>query len=239
MKKILYILLFSISINSFSQVGIVTYKASLNVDGILENVKNKGGLSKDVIKELTVQLNSAEDINYELKFCKKESVFKKTESMVNDFDNSFNLTEILAGSGATYVNIDSKEILEIAKGFKKTLINRKYPKWSLLKEKKIIDKYVCYKAITQITKNTRNGTKTHKIVAWYTKDIPVSFGPSSFCGLPGLILELKDERGLVFTVEKLMLNPIEEIKINRFKGKIVTSEEINEMAKKRKDFMKE
>jgi GLPGLI family protein len=59
-------------------------------------------------------------------------------------------------------------------------------KWKLSKEKKTILTYECYKA--QTTFRGRNYT------AWYTKDIPISDGPYKFAGLPGLILEVNDDK---------------------------------------------
>jgi GLPGLI family protein len=59
-------------------------------------------------------------------------------------------------------------------------------KWSFLSsDKKIIDGYTCKKATT--TYGGRNWT------AWYTLKLPINAGPYKFKGLPGLIVELKDD----------------------------------------------
>lgn len=60
--------------------------------------------------------------------------------------------------------------------------------WKLLNEKKIIGKYNCTKAVVEF----RGRTYT----AWYTIEIPISLGPWKFNGLPGLILEVDDEKGV-------------------------------------------
>ena len=56
-------------------------------------------------------------------------------------------------------------------------------KWKIGRKKKTISGYECIEATTK----TANGAP---VTAWYTPDIPVSDGPSSYWGLPGLILYL-------------------------------------------------
>lgn len=48
-----------------------------------------------------------------------------------------------------------------------------------------IDKYICNKATTSF--------RGRNYVAWFSTEIPFSFGPWKFSGLPGLILEVYDE----------------------------------------------
>jgi len=59
------------------------------------------------------------------------------------------------------------------------------PEWTLTEDEKKISGYNCIKAYTYF--RGRNYT------AWFTYDIPVSFGPWKFSGLPGLILEIYDD----------------------------------------------
>lgn len=58
--------------------------------------------------------------------------------------------------------------------------------WELLNETKVINNYICNKA-----KTTFRGREYN---VWYAKDIPVSYGPWKFSGLPGLILEVYDNK---------------------------------------------
>jgi GLPGLI family protein len=61
-------------------------------------------------------------------------------------------------------------------------------KWKLLNEKKIIGEYNCKKASVEFRGRT--------YYAWYTIEIPISLGPWKFNGLPGLILEVDDQKGI-------------------------------------------
>jgi GLPGLI family protein len=55
--------------------------------------------------------------------------------------------------------------------------------WKLINEEKIIDGLNCSKAVAK---------NYPMLTAWYTKEIPVSNGPSIFQGLPGLVVWAED-----------------------------------------------
>jgi GLPGLI family protein len=59
-------------------------------------------------------------------------------------------------------------------------------KWEIKPETTTLYGYACQRAIT------RFGGREY--AAWFTREVPVSDGPYKFCGLPGLILEVKDEK---------------------------------------------
>lgn len=59
--------------------------------------------------------------------------------------------------------------------------------WSIHLEKKNILGYSCQKATTIF--------RGRKWTAWFSIEIPVSDGPWKFCGLPGLILSVSDDKG--------------------------------------------
>ncbi|WP_332911473.1 GLPGLI family protein [Algoriphagus boritolerans] len=51
-----------------------------------------------------------------------------------------------------------------------------------------------------------NVKDTIRVTAWFTPEIPVSHGPESYFGLPGLILEVQNQ-GRTLICEKIELNP--------------------------------
>jgi GLPGLI family protein len=84
--------------------------------------------------------------------------------------------------------------------------------WALQEETKKIGSFVCNKATT--TFRGRNYT------AWYSLDIKGSFGPWKFQGLPGMILEVYDEkREVVFSLKKIEIPKKEKIKFDKTKLK--------------------
>jgi len=74
---------------------------------------------------------------------------------------------------------------------------------------------------------------TKTITAWYTPEIPVNQGPGNYWGLPGLILEIADDK-TVLLCSKIMLNPKEksEIKAPKKGEKVTQAEFADIMAKK-------
>lgn len=62
--------------------------------------------------------------------------------------------------------------------------------WEITQETKKIGSYICHKALLE---NFRG----RNYEAWFTYDIPVPTGPWKFHGLPGLILEVHDDKDLV------------------------------------------
>ncbi len=92
-----------------------------------------------------------------------------------------------------YKNISSKLLLSQSEpmGMTRYLIIDTIPKikWVLYEEEKSVLSYTCKKA-----------TCTYNNVAyfaWYTKEIPLPFGPGLFGGLPGLILELESTKSII------------------------------------------
>jgi GLPGLI family protein len=104
--------------------------------------------------------------------------------------------------------------------------------WKFLNESKLIDGYECYKTTNEYIVINSKGKFRHPVVAWYCPQLPYSFGPADYGGLPGLILELQ-VRNNVFGVEKIILDhKIEEpIKLPT-KGEVITDEDYNNKIKK-------
>jgi len=70
-----------------------------------------------------------------------------------------------------------------------TLLNFK---WSITKEKRKISNFTCTKALLNF--------RGRSYIAWFANDIPIQNGPWKFCGLPGLIIKINDDKN-IFTYE--------------------------------------
>ncbi len=75
--------------------------------------------------------------------------------------------------------------------------------WEILPDSKVVLGYSCRKATCVFKGRTWN--------AWFTTDIPYSEGPWKFCGLPGLILQVEDERGWFSFICNAISNSKEDI----------------------------
>jgi GLPGLI family protein len=70
--------------------------------------------------------------------------------------------------------------------------------WKIQNDLKDIAGHICMKAFAEDT------LKKQKIVAWFAQDIPLSYGPERFGGLPGLIMEIDvNDGGMIITADKI------------------------------------
>lgn len=123
------------------------------------------------------------------------------------------------------------------------------PEWTLQNETKVIGKYTCFKATRMETvidkkldEKTFEFTETPRektIVAWFTLEVPLSHGPSFYRGLPGLVLQVKDDK-LTILCTKIVLNPEKELTVEiPDKGKVVSQAEFDEIQEKKNAEMME
>lgn len=222
MSKI-FIFIFSTSllINVYSQKksGVVLYK----IAEVAVPFKD-GNPQNDYIKSI-IEVAKAQKFN--LKFNSFSSSFSQIETLDNEKDDE-NLIKFakIAYTTADNYFLDIPNKLVITKTADNQLIKSILilNGWTILKDTKKIDKYLCYKAEYKKLITTRDGKEKAIIVtAWFAPSLPYSFGPKEFHGLPGLILELND-RYTTFLATKIELFD-DEIKIDMPKGKIITQEE--------------
>jgi GLPGLI family protein len=101
--------------------------------------------------------------------------------------------------------------------------NKKNIDWKTTTETKTISGYVCYKAtLTDIIINSK-GTFNFPVTAWYCPELPYSYGPLHFGGLPGLIVELQTKDG-VFGLSSYKIISNHEI-IKKITNDTIISEE--------------
>ncbi|WP_418646442.1 GLPGLI family protein [Tenacibaculum insulae] len=239
--KLLFILIiFSLNINGQVKSGIITYqKEKLNTI-FTEDKKEKLGIKKytkfSKIEKTTKKAHKL--LNFFLKFNKQKSLFKVQDLMYTPKDKFLRFSIGAEGKGL-YYNSFTERLRERNTFGEIFIIKYESLEWKLKNVSKKIGNYICYKAETIEKVKTRNGIIDYKIVAWYTPEINVSFGPIGFSGLPGLILELERNNVRYFSTN-IILNPQKKIAIKKpNRGKLITEEEYRDMLiKSRKDFKK-
>jgi GLPGLI family protein len=78
--------------------------------------------------------------------------------------------------------------------------------WEITNKTKKIGKYTCRQAKTTEKIYSRDGYFLYNnIIAWFAPDIPISFGPKNYNGLPGLILQI-DYKEFTLTAIQINLN---------------------------------
>ncbi len=196
MKKTILIILFSLfSLFFYTQNIKVVYAKGY------KNYKNITNEKPKIFKGL----------NYELIISNNEATFSYIDNLsINESNKKF--IGRGGGDGLYYKNSFTKEKLHQVIS---PITNKLYLiysktneiKWTLTNESKKINGYSCYKAIgNKSFINPLNEKKMSvKIIAWYTPEINVSFGPSGYDGLPGLVLETKTG-SFYFIAEKIIFN---------------------------------
>lgn len=219
MKKIIILMFFLFKITftfSQSEGGVISYKVKLN----LENVDfNNNKVNDEATLKIKKIIKNAKPLETRLVFKDGKSYYGYHEEL--NGVNSFNIIKSFISEKDYFTDLtNSKQLVHNNIYGQSFLIEMKNKKWELTNDTKNIGKYLCYKAI--FTKTTRG--KIVKIIAWYTPEISMSFGPSEYFGLPGLILQVNDGV-LIITVNKVTI-PQEIKRIKTIpNGKLITEEE--------------
>ena len=245
MKNFLYIMLL-IPVLCFSQdfQGKAYYMSKISVDkSWMDNPRfaSRKSYMNDMIKRNTEK-------DYLLEFNSTESTYKEIEKLETE-GQGFNWMANYVGEniGKIYKNAQDKISINETEMMGKFFLvteDLENTKWKMSGESKNIGQYTCYKAtytkqveekvFTFGSWNQNNQTNQNKkpkkmrdveVVAWFTPNIPVSSGPSWYQGLPGLILEVSDDKTTILCT-KIVMNPKEKTKIKRpKKGKTISNQD--------------
>ena len=262
MKKILLLFLI-FNFNGFSQdfQGKAYYMSKTSVNTDFTN-----NLPPDRAKYILGMMKKALEKNYILDFNSNSSFFEKEEVLEagGNQGSGFNWMPFVGGpdGGSLHKDLQSKIYTNKKELFGKIFLVKDSitpSKWVMTGETKQIGIYNAYKAT--ITKEveerefnfgrrpTRGGEsesepeapKMREVVmsAWFTPEIPVSTGPAMYGGLPGLILEINDDKTIILCT-KVVINPKDKIKIKApSKGKVVTRSEFDQIAENKAKEMEE
>jgi len=233
--------------------GVATYQSSSSVKLQLDSTK----INPEAMAQMQRQLQQQMQKEYTLTFDNASSAWKQVESLGGGPASA-------EAGGARIVFMGDSEIAIIYKNpqegkleegaemmGKPFIIKDELPlyEWKMIGETKQIGQYTCQKAVCQFEVDSKKFSSdmdemetiknTVTVEAWFTPEIPVSHGPSTFWGLPGLIMELKSG-GQTYICSKIVLNPKEGITIDKpKKGKVINRQEYQALqAEKMQDMMK-
>ena len=223
---------------------ILFFGFSLNAQSleVVYGVSTELSLTKEQLEKIPSQIRehykqsfkNLKHIKYRLQINDHESLFKMQESMDNEALSGFAFTRIMAGFSGTYYSNDLEDIcLNQTNAFGRDFIissKMSSMKWQLSKEQKTIKGFKVYKATGFETIKNNSGEHEISIIAWYTPEINLAFGPANYGNLPGLILELERNKK-TYTVESITDKEVIEIE-KPSKGKQVTQAEFEEIGAK-------
>lgn len=214
--------------------GIITYEETTQL-----RVNLPEGADNDLILS---KLPSSRTAKKELVFKSGESIYKnirETSSEQELEENSDGMVVKMVFSGADnqlYQNIKENKIVEqtdfMGRQFR-ILEDINQMSWKLTQETKQILNYNCIKAILKDT--------ARQVEAWFTMQIPASFGPANYRGLPGLILsvDVNDGERLIHA-KSIQMQEVDEAVIKApSKGKEVSREEFRKIRDKKIKEMQE
>jgi GLPGLI family protein len=227
--------------------------------------ETKDAIDPELEKAVKEAMKIASEKQYLLSFNKTECLYEQPEELEKPeapATAGISVKVLFSGEGKKYLNLKDKISIEEADIFGKEFLivePLEKPDWKLLNETKKIGDYNCFKAelIVQATEKQKeeykeflkkeetkpalfkmDEPKDKTIVAWYTPEIPVSFGPNKYWGLPGLILEINEEETIILC-SKVTLSNKEKSKIKvPNTGEKVTQKKFDEIQKKKTDSMK-
>lgn len=173
-------------------------------------------------------IKTANQLNFTLTFNNNISFFKLNE--YNKDNELYSIAIAMVGSEEIYVNKNNKEVLYETND--KIIIKENYNEknWKITNELKTIGDFQCYKATYQNNYLDRKGNnRTNEIVAWYAPKLPFSFGPKNYYGLPGLILEVTENKKTYIATKIELSSKVTNIKLP--KGKTITKKEYEDRLK--------
>lgn len=262
MKSIITLLLVFVTVATFAQKdfqGKATYMSKTSMD--MSRFGNQ--MSEQQKKQMMARFKNFLEKTYTLTFNKTVSSFKENASLdaPGTSGPSWGRSN---GQGSIYKDLKNRKMIEDVEQFSKRFLvteNMEQPKWELGTETKKIGQFTCYKAtmikidnavdwgsiFSRRNNQEKDSTKTSEkepiktlaVTAWYTPQIPVSTGPDTYWGLPGLILEINAGRTTMLCTE-LVLNPEDSIEIDEpSKGAEVSREEYIKIVKKKSEELRE
>lgn len=236
MKIFSTIVILSVTLNVFAQntKGTIIYEEKFNIH---KQMTGERAQYKDFVPEfrttdmiLVFDENSARYADKSIVtgeeevITEEQSRFAMFKSMIpkNEFFTDFKkdkFIEFREFLGREFL-IENDEVEQIA--------------WKILPEQKEINGYIC--SLAEFT------NKEDQVVqAWFTPQIPVSIGPSTYNKLPGLILEVNINDGdLIISPKEITLGEVnEDYLIAPKKGKKVSKDEFQEIVKEKMQEMRE
>lgn len=113
--------------------------------------------------------------------------------------------------------------------------------WKVSEETDTILGKICTKATTIVDGNMNGESMNIDVAAWFTTEIPVSLGPGSYRGLPGIILKVDFDHGFeIIEATNIDMGTVTKSTLKKpNKGKKVTSEEYETIVAQRMKQMQE
>lgn len=170
----------------FPTEGVIEFERSINTYAIITRQLNSESSSYrtqavDQYKKTQPQFKI---LKSKLYFSKNKTLFQPDKEEVSSTSNYFGSSPEMMQNNVVFVDYDTHLQTTQKKVFEETFIVKDTTRainWKITSETREIAGYSCRRANAIILDSIY-------VVAFYTDEIPVSGGPESFTGLPGMIL---------------------------------------------------
>lgn len=209
-----------------------TVKFNIDLGGDVD-VQSNGAVNSDDIRKMMPNEQHAKKVLYFSPDATLYTADKSKEKENNDVDQTNGSMHMMihmeVPEDITYTSIkDNKQIEQRDFMGRKFLVTSdvEKTKWKLTGHQKTILNYPCQEAVMQKDKDT--------LTAWFTAAIPVASGPQGYSGLPGMILEAKQNSVMTIKAEAVSFGEENNKLISKPKeGKKVTEAEYKEIVEKK------
>jgi len=237
MMKFLILSILLANFSVFSQCNLkIEYEVQLNV------IKPSNNLNNSESEMHKYYLNLVEKSNkllkgkyYVLKISNEESVFNAPDFMDYEKNKTLEIADQLLGFPKNvYTDIEEDVCIEEIDLLSKKVYydSENEFDWKIHPETKKLLGYNVRKATTNVEMKFTE-SKFKNIEVWFTSDIPCSFGPANYYGLPGLILEVKSKS---YTLSSVQINKNDsDIGIEPISEELVDKQYLLNMSKKIKN----
>jgi GLPGLI family protein len=171
----------------FTGSGIIEYEKSVNMFALIQKYINNypNPLAQQAFDKYKGSQPQFKNLKSTLTFSDNKTLFTPMAAPESTFNNFF-IIPIADQNSITYTDLSANTYISQKKFFDETLLIKdtiRKIKWKITGETREIAGYPCRRA---------NGLALDSVyvVAFYTDKIPVSGGPESFGGLPGMILQV-------------------------------------------------
>lgn len=219
MKKILSLVLFSAALQiTFAQMAAtVNYTETVQLKFNFEGMQPPPDLPKEHSIKTILYFNDKAAL-----YTNDEAAMQQ-DAAVNEEngEGGMMIMHMAPPDNKLYTDLNEKTVTRKEDFMQRTfLIEGKMDttQWKLTGKQKFILNYPCMEAVSMDT--------AKHVSVWYTPAFPVSLGPSRFCGLPGLILEVNIDNGDRVITATNIVKEVDASKIVKpTDGKKVTDEE--------------
>lgn len=182
MKKLLFLFSLLFSLHYFPQNMKTDFLVSYNVEYPIYKQKNT--------EQFLLFINSKENISYYKSTNQYVLDSLKTNGKINNGDFMTGLNYKTALGEEVVRKKDIFTVYENTVDAKTRYLEPVSLKWIILKDTRNYSGYKTRKAYTY--------AYGRKWIAWYAESLPLNYGPYKFSGLPGLIINMYDEKAEYF-----------------------------------------